>query len=364
MSIVNKMNLNINKVPLMSSLLAVSRSGRCAIISFFVFIIIVAHVSSSNAQCPTLRLNGDSLNFGRVLIGATLDSVFSVSDTVADTIKDTIINLDTQFQLNKSQSTFTVGSSPIFLQATFAPSSVGSFARTDEFKPSVFGHCPPFNVVFYGQGVEATPDSSTINILDNTTPFIGILDTGKSPVRSFYFKNASGSTAQVQSISLTDATVFTLTAKPSFPLQLAAGDSISVQITFKAADTTLHRSECIIVTSGLPLSEAIALQGVRLNVQSSVGHPSQSALFTIDINPNPSHGEVTVFVDGLRRGVVEVYDILGRIMSTSAIADTWKWNGVTNSGASAVSGVYIVRVSGTDESGRNVAASKRFVIER
>jgi hypothetical protein len=102
---------------------------------------------------------------------------------------------------------------------------------------------------------------------------------------------------------------------------------------------------------------------MRKRFQSGVQVARTANQFNIDVMPNPSRGRVTVSTSPLIKGLVEVFDLLGRSIARSPLSDRWVWNGLVDGGMIAPSGAYIIRVSGLDAHMREVVSSKRVILQ-
>ena len=82
------------------------------------------------------------------------------------------------------------------------------------------------------------------------------------------------------------------------------------------------------------------------------------------ILPNPTADRVEIRVDQARSANVEVFDLLGNVLQTMHGMSILNWDGRDAAGAQLPSGVYIVRVTGTDVNGAGFRESRQLVIDR
>jgi hypothetical protein len=358
----------LTRIKAQQSLIPARISTRGFLYTIFLFLSSLFVLGSQTAfgQCIGVSLTRgsgeDTLDFGQVLVGAQLDSTYRLlNDTSSELIVlDRRGIRDTAFSLVTFSDTVKVADSSA-LTERFIPNRLGLMFGEDTLVSSL---CGPINIVYRGTGMPQTSNGATIDILNSTNAFIGIKDTGAVVTRSYYLKNSSGSTVQIDSIHLPSDSTFALKQTVSFPDRLKNGDSIQFVIAFTASDTILHRSQCIIATQPPILTEAVALQGIRTSLNEAVRVWTAPIPFALSVMPNPSHGDVTLIAEGMRKGTAEVVDILGRTLQSASITNNWIWNGVTFGGSHAPNGVYILRVSGIDQSGHQVVASKRVVLQR
>ena len=177
---------------------------------------------------------------------------------------------------------------------------------------------------------------------------------------SFYFTNNIGVDATVNKVYLDDNTYFTITSTtPSpVPFVLHPGDNLTAVVTYTATDHLVHHAHLLIdADHQIGATNSFDLQGFQVSGASvSNTLPSDVA---ITVSPNPATSFVNVAMSGVRNGNVEVYDMLGKSISTSASSTSWKWDA-----SNAVAGSYIVRISGESLNGERFTTTKRVVVTK
>jgi len=304
----------------------------------------------------------DTIHFGKVLIGASFDTTFDIRNTFGAILRIHVgsPDTDTEFNVPSLQSTLVLpGSKDSVLHASYQPSRPGQALRHFSFAPDSTT-CDTERLLLEGTGLTPLGNRSTISLFSSSRSF-GFLSSNTSITDTFFFKNDQVDTLHIDSARFTLGSHFSVGA-PQLPLRLLKGDSIRLTLTFTArAGGGQEKDELIIATSDIVASEAYTVYGGQMLAFRSVAR-TKLPEFSIDLMPNPTRGEVTVNTKGLQRAHVQVIDILGRVLITSPMADTWKWRGTDAAGHAAAMGVYIIRITGRGTNGAEVTSSKRLVL--
>ena len=151
-----------------------------------------------------------------------------------------------------------------------------------------------------------------------------------------------------------------LTPDSSIPFILHNGASMKILLQLVDSTSNAH-DDTLIITSEHALTSTM----YHIHIGKTAGVSiAQIANVSLTVNPNPSHGNVTVGITGMRNANVQVLDILGRVVAEATnVGSTWSWNGMTGA-QSAQNGTYILRAAGIGMNGKTMTESARFVISR
>ncbi len=314
---------------------------------------------------PCLSLADTVLRFDTVLIGGEASLTSRLTGLkVGKTLRVTAASTDTEFTTQPTFFNTTIkGDTSINLLVVLKPASVGTLNGTFQFSSIDSLACDSVALTVSGYGASPSVDNSTFDLDHPANRFIGILSDSVFTSRTFSFKNNSNSVVAIDSIKLRKGGPFSLSQLPTLPHSLAQGDSIRIQIGFFTQVTDPERDELIVSTNDPILTQSFSLEGMRKKDLSAVQVPTLAKQFNVDVMPNPSRGRVTVLTSPLIKGLVEVFDLLGRSIARSPLSDRWVWNGLVEGGMIAPNGAYIIRVSGLDSHMREVVSSKRVILQ-
>ncbi|MEO6940945.1 MAG: T9SS type A sorting domain-containing protein [Candidatus Kapaibacterium sp.] len=314
---------------------------------------------------PCLLLADTVLRFDTVLIGGESSLTTRITGLkVGKTLNVTAAATDTEFTMQPIFfNTVIKGDTTISLLVVMKPVSAGILSGVFQFSSFDSIACDTVTLTASGYGASPTANNSTFDLKQPASKFIGILSDSVFTSRTFSFRNNSSSAVAIDSIKLRKGGPFSLSQLPTLPHSVAPGDSIRIQIGFFTQVLDPQRDQLIVATDNPILTQAFSLEGMRKRFQNAVQIPRTANQFNIDVTPNPSRGRVTVSTSPLIKGLVEVFDLLGRSIARSPLSDRWVWNGLVDGGMIAPSGAYIIRVSGFDSHMREVVSSKRVIIQ-
>jgi hypothetical protein len=221
--------------------------------------------------------------------------------------------------------------------------------------------CERVSGVFIGFTTHSitTVDTVVRPLFPNEKRTLGLEGNGATVTTTFYFTNNLNVDCTVNRIYLADGTFFSISSyNPTpTPFVLHPNDQLTVVITYTATDHFVHHDSLIIDANHQLLSQSFELQGV-LTPSSGVSNMMPTDV-AISISPNPVSNYLTVDMAGVRFADIQIINMLGEVITTSAANTTWKWN------ASNISqGSYIVRVAGESITGEKFVASKRIVVTK
>ncbi|MBS1903337.1 MAG: choice-of-anchor D domain-containing protein [Bacteroidetes bacterium] len=207
-----------------------------------------------------------------------------------------------------------------------------------------------------------TNDTVIRELYPNEPRVISIESHGDRPTKTFTFTNNLTVDVTVNGVTLKNGTYFQIqsTTPATTPFVLHPSDNMTVTVIYTANDKDVHYDTLVINSTHNLLGTGFQLQGVRA-ATSSVRAEIPSGV-TISLTPNPMSSRLVATVTGTTSATIEVYDMLGKQLTSSATTGTWVWNATTDAGARVASGSYIVRISGVSTDGIPFVTSKRVVV--
>jgi hypothetical protein len=150
----------------------------------------------------------------------------------------------------------------------------------------------------------------------------------------------------------------------TLPFHISGDGSFYLKITLNDTSAGTYNDTLIVVTDNNAVALSIGVSAVVTPMTANVTLPKVQS-FAIAVNPNPSHGQFTVSMNGMQHATVQLLDLLGRVVAESHNAsNSWTMNGAGLSGQALHTGVYIVRATGVLADGQQVTGSTRVAITR
>lgn len=193
---------------------------------------------------------------------------------------------------------------------------------------------------------------------------LGIEAKGVRPTKTFIFQNNLPVSASITSVAIEqDGQFFEIqSVHPEvLPATIKAGDLFSVTIALVVTDGKLHTAKLKIAADhALQDNQEFEIQGLNTSAASVREGLPQGVKITV--SPNPMSTNLTVAASGIRTATVEVYDMLGKQLTSGAMTTTWNWNAIAN-GTKVAGGSYIVRINGISENNEQFVTSKMVVVQ-
>jgi hypothetical protein len=212
------------------------------------------------------------------------------------------------------------------------------------------------------------PDTSKVQLQPDTTQTIAFHQSlPGSTYKIVQIYNNSGHVVRIESFSLTNTTNFSVSLyapDSTLPFHISGDGSFYLKITLNDTNAGTYNDTLIVVTDDNATSLSIRVNAVVTPMTETVELPKVQS-FAIAVNPNPSHGQFTVSMNGMQHATVQVLDLLGRVVSESRnVSNSWTISGSGLAGQALHTGVYIVRATGVLANGRQVTGSTRVAITR
>ena len=107
------------------------------------------------------------------------------------------------------------------------------------------------------------------------------------------------------------------------------------------------------------------VEAMRIMQQAGVQSiPPAPESFTFSAMPNPSPGNIAIEISGPDHADIEIFNTLGKLVTSQKNISTWTWNGLAANGAPAPTGNYFIRATTRDASGKIIVTTKQVVIVR
>ncbi|XZF12400.1 choice-of-anchor D domain-containing protein [Chitinophagaceae bacterium MMS25-I14] len=312
----------------------------------------------------------DNTDFGNVTAGTAQTKTFMIRNSGPGSLK---VNGITFAGTNASD--FILTGAPAFpltlaanasqtITVQFTPAADGTRNATMNIMNNDFNE-NIYDVALKGGGVspEINVQGNNVNIIDgdltagtaNNTDF-GNVTINNSQTRSFVIQNTGAGTLKVTGITFTgtNATEFTLPGSPTFPMDIAANGSQTVDVKFTPVATGIRTATINIANTDS--SEAIydfVLQGIST---SPTGISNTTAAEgNVKLYPNPTGNEAAIDITLKKeeRLIISVYDMQGKqvLPSVDRTFSSGNQHLVLNT-ASIQNGIYFVQIASGSETTR------------
>lgn len=218
----------------------------------------------------------------------------------------------------------------------------------------------------YGFSLHDSDHHSTDSVVRPLFPteprIVAIESFGTQPTKTFYFYNNLGIDVTVNSVSLKDGQYFAVqSTNPATPFLLHPNSQMSVTIVYTATDKAVHHDTLLFTTThSIVQSGGFELQGVQA-ATSGVKAEIPSGV-SITLAPNPMTSSITATIGGVTSATVEVYDILGTLLTSAPVMNIWRWNATSSTGEHVSNGSYFVRINGVSNDGIPFVTTKRIIV--
>ncbi|HET9136937.1 MAG TPA: choice-of-anchor D domain-containing protein [Candidatus Kapabacteria bacterium] len=307
---------------------------------------------------------GASANRTLRLINPTGASITVTADSLSCSDHEAFSALSSQFPITiaaHSEANFSY---------TFTPFGVNGNSK-NVYEGCVFFtvdgdsiNCSIVRGVLIGYGAHDHVDSLPHPMFPNGDKgVLGIEANGVRPTKTFAFQNNLAVPATVSGVTIDqDGNFFEVqSVHPEvLPATIKPGDIFSVTIALVATDGKLHKATLKINADHALAAQEFELQGWNSSAASVKGGMPQGV--TINVSPNPMSTNLTVAASGVRNAMVEVYDMLGKQLTSGTMTSTWNWNATAN-GTKVASGSYIVRITGISDTTEQFVTSKMVIVE-
>ena len=232
--------------------------------------------------------------------------------------------------------------------------------------------CGPIGIHVEGVAVKDVLDTSSIDLgagtTGNGTTVIGIPNSTNQScvIDTVTLKNTTTSTITVGPIQLGASANFILVGTSmTLPTQLSAGSTLQayVQYCSNGSTNTVTSAPVYVPTSQSIQPQTYQLQGQQTTT-AGVNVAANSPSIDLSIAPNPTSGAVKIRIDGANSSKVEIFDLLGNMLTSFQGGVEVNWNGRDAMGAVVPNGAYIVRTSGVDQGGNSFTASRHIAVQK
>jgi hypothetical protein len=309
-----------------------------------------------------------------VLVGSSAEHEFHLTNQsnfdiiatnvlIPDTANPGGFKITSQFPL-----TIPAHTSDKVLTYEFAPRSdySGTFFNTEFVYLSLSGdsvQCPQITLFLIGNvakpGGGSGIDTNIRPIFPSQARTLALTGTGKKISEKFTFTNNLNIVCTVNNIYMKYGTYFRIAATNPSPTPFTLGPDQTMTVTIE--DSSLNQT---IHTDSLMMDVTHNLQTVAFQVQS-VEQTSGSVSnilpedVSITISPNPAADVVTVALIGVLSGDLQVFDMLGKQITSTKADGLWKWNTVSMPG-----GTYIVRIAGESLKKEHFVSSQKVIVRK
>lgn len=218
------------------------------------------------------------------------------------------------------------------------------------FNPDTYNANAELSIV--GNGVRINNGDLFPSLADHTD--FGAIDTGMVVSKKFYVKNAGPAALQVNNVDFSGvhAADFSLKSAPSFPVLVAANDSLLLDVQFAPKVVGLRTATININSNDFDEANfSFALQGVALNNRTSIKDQNGLSSF-VKLYPNPTADAATVAITlkNPERFEITILDLNGKAVMESTIKELQAGeNNISISTASLTNGNYVVQVASTNQ---------------
>jgi hypothetical protein len=232
--------------------------------------------------------------------------------------------------------------------------------------------CDAVNIPIHGVAIPGHQnDTTNINLgtglTGNGTSVIGITNnTGAACVTdTLVFTNTTGAAMTINNLLIpTNPNITVLGSSMNFPATVQADGTVQTYVQFCAngqTNTTFNQPLFVATSNSLtPLQfdvQAIAVAAASVHV---IDFPT----IEFTVAPNPASNEVTVNIENVRSAKVQVYDVLGNSISEFSGSTKLHWDCRDANGIQLPSGTYTLRLTATDDQGKEYRASKQLVLQK
>jgi hypothetical protein len=309
----------------------------------------------------------DSVFYEDVIAGGFVEQDFYLKNnsTAAQTIKERIENYDSTYQFYFSPNPFPVtiaAGDSVLVHSYFAPTVAGHWDGADAFftADSASPYCDGIFMGLVAENVLSGTDTSHMLLYPSQTEVLPMSSTSQVFTKTFTFTNNLSNTEKVTSVSFANGTHFSVVSptSSSLPITLTTNETMNVEVQVDADTNGFWQDSLIIVTEHGAVAQAYKVEAVRGATQFVNSSASLVSSASLSVSPNPAQGPVAIQVHGAARVNIDVLDLLGRSIAHVSGVSQWSWPGATDAG------VYFVRASGVDLSGRSFTTTSRVVMER
>ncbi len=335
-------------------------------------------MTSSPSQVP----DGSTATFEVVPTNPTngIITIDSASIDVGDTA---------QFQIDNSQFPLSVypRSNAIFRYRFTAPNNVPDqsyYSTTPALhitgKSKEETVCPTDYVMLGGIAVIPVSDTIVLYAPPGGPDTVSITTDKMLSRHGIVVKNDTSVTIVPTSIVITNPIQNAYFYTPFYETQVLYDSLLPGQVTDPAQVLTFHDIDTgtfdIDLTLNFHYPEAIQKREItaqptyqyqvvvhRVPTGSASVSPARSSIADFSLMPNPSGGDVTISLPSDMSSTIEIYDVLGNLVTRKEANGPFVWNGESEAGNRVPGGAYIVRVRTANSSGGTLA-SKRLMLMR
>jgi hypothetical protein len=210
-------------------------------------------------------------------------------------------------------------------------------------------------------------DTNTHTLFGGGQQSIMIKSHGQQANVSLVFTNNLSTSVRISNIALASGRYFTIiNGAPTTrrPVTLAAKASITLKVSFNAADLNVHTDQIVVASNSSQSLNTISLKGQQVAASASVAN-SLPAGVSITMLPNPMTSYLKVDLVGAGNASAVIYDMQGKsVLSTTLNTSEWIWSGTANDGSALPAGTYIVRLSGVSSQGAPFVSTQKIILAR
>jgi len=210
-------------------------------------------------------------------------------------------------------------------------------------------------------------DTNAHTLFGGNQQSIMVRSHGQQANVTVLFTNNLSMSVKISNIALASGRYFTIiSGAPSStnPVTVAAGKSISLKVSFNAADQNVHTDQLVVATNSVQVLNTISFKGQQVAAAASVAN-SLPAGVTITALPNPVTTSLKVDLKGVASASAVIYDMQGKqVLSTTLTSSEWIWAGTSTDGSVLPAGTYLVRISGSSTDNTAFVTTQKIILAR
>lgn len=279
------------------------------------------NAAGSGSSSAVLSISPTSLNFGSVTVGSTSSQQVTLSNTGTDTATISAVNItgaSSSFSVSGVGISSTIaGGAKLTVTVNFTPQATGAVTATASIVSDATNS--PTTITASGTGsTSGGTGNPAIGVSPGSLDF-GSVNTGTSSVKTITVTNTGTGTLTVTSATVT-GTGFS-SGGAAFPLNLTAGQSANVAITFSPATAGSYSGSVSFPSNAATQAGAVTLTGTATTTQTVVLNPSVTNLTFGNIVVGSSSSQTVKLTNaGNATATVSAVNISGAGISVTGVA--------------------------------------------
>jgi hypothetical protein len=267
-----------------------------------------------------LTVSPSALAFGSVTVGSTSSQQVTLSNTGTAAVSISAVNVtgaSSSFSVSGIGTTSSVAAGgTLTVTVTFAPQSVGALSATASILSDATNS--PTTITAAGTGATTGGTGSPAIAISPASLDFGSVNTGTSSVKTITVTNSGTGTLTVNSATVT-GTGFS-SGGAAFPLNLSAGQSANVAITFSAATAGSYSGSVSFPSNAATQAAPVALTGNATVVQTIVLNPSVTNLPFGNLAVNSSSSQTVKLTNaGNATATISAVNVSGAGISVTGV---------------------------------------------